>query len=218
LTGGHAEVVEGGDAPAIVFWRGEGFKGGVVFDAGNLAPDTLRDRLNRLCAEKGIGAAFTGPMGVEAADLVGLKVMASCKQGAVTNVLLEGVDLPTGIIGPLLGRERTGDFLGDGFTGAYAASWNGVSVLSERPLRAVKAVAGGLELDGDGLIQAVAAGRVAVRCDGQVPPPVATNAVLPWLLESTQPGWVTVEQERQRGAVTFVRAKGTLRLTLETKP
>ena len=214
LTGGHAIAVEGEEAPAIVFWQGPGFKGGVVFDASDLEPGKLRDVMNRLCAQKGIGAAFTGPMGVEAAERVGLKAMASCKQGAVTNILIEGVDLPTGISDPVLGRERTGVFMGDGFTGTYAASWNGVSVLAERPLRAVKAVEGGLELTCDGLIQAVSVrGRVEARCDGQVPPPVATNNVLAWLLESTQPGWVTVEREDKSGAVTFVRARGTVRLT-----
>ena len=197
-----------------MFWRGTGFKGGVVFDATDLAPAELRDTLNRLCAEKGIGAPFTGPMGVEAAELAGLKAMASCKQGAVTNILLPGVDLPTGIRDPVLGKERTGAFLADGFTGVYAASWNGVSVLAEQPLRAVKAVEGGLELEGEGLIQAVSTkGGIEVRCDGQAPGPVATNNVLAWLLESTEPGLARVEREDKAGAVTVVRAKGKMTIT-----
>ena len=178
LTGGHAVAVDGGEAPSIVFWQGPGFKGGVVFDAGDLEPGKLRDVMNRLCAEKGIGAAFTGPMGVEAGGLSGLKAMAA-GQGAVADVPLTGVDLPTGIRDPVIGKSRKGAFLADSFTGTYAASWNGVSVLGERPLRAVKAVEGGLELEGDGLIQAVSAsGVVEVRCDGRVPEPVEANNVL----------------------------------------
>lgn len=213
LTGGHAVAVEGGEDPSLVFWQGPGFKGGVVFDASDLEPGKLRDVLNRLCAEKGIGAAFTGPMGVETAELPGLKAMTSC-QAAVTNVTLAGVDMPTGVRDPVLGKSRTGAFLADGFTGTYVASWNGVSVLGELPLRAVKAVEGGLELEGEGLIQAVSAsGDVEVRCDGRVPEPVAADNVLSWLLESAGPGLARVERDDKGGAVTFVRAKGKMRIS-----
>ena len=73
---------------------------------------------------------------------------------------------------------------------------------------------GGLELEGEGLIQAVSAsGGVEVRCDGRVPEPVAANNVLAWLLESGEPGLARVERDDKGGAVTFVRAKGKMRIT-----
>ncbi len=214
LLSKNASGVAGADASTLVFWQGAGFQGGVVFDASDLAPDQLRDALNKVSAEKKIGAAITGSIGMEAAELTGLKAMVSCRF-ALTDASLKGVDLLTGVSDPVLAKQRTGALVATEFTGTYAASLNGVSILADQPLRGVKAVNGGLELDCDGLIQAVCAtGRVEVRWDGKTPAAIEAKNVLPWLLESTEPGSARVEREDKRGAITYLRARGKVTLTV----
>jgi HEAT repeat protein len=213
VTGPGAKAL----APGLVFWRGAGFKGGVLFDRSDLAPDALRDFINALSAENKIGVALTGPIGMEMASWPNGAAAVSCKKGPVAEHRLTGLDRLSGLLDPVLAAERTGALTGEGFTGVYSASWNGVSVLGNRPLRSVKAVDGGLELECDGVVQAVSAkGDVLVRCEGAAPPVIEDKVALAWLLESAAPGQVRMKREDKASFVAFVRSPGRLSVTGKT--
>jgi HEAT repeat protein len=201
----------------LVYWQGAGFKGGVLFDQSDLAPEALRERINKLVSEKKVGVPLAGPIGMETAAWPAGAAAVSCKKGPVGEYKLSGLDRLSGLLDPVLGAQRTGALTGEGFTGVYVASWNGVSVLGTRPLRSVKAVDGGLELECDGVVQAVSAkGDVAVRCEGAPPPAIEDKVVLAWLLESTAPGQARVEREDKAAFVTFVRSSGRMSVTGKT--
>ena len=125
--------------PTLVFWRGAGFRGGVLLDCSDLPPAELRDQLNRLAAEKQIGVKFDGPIGMEAGAVNGLTAMASCR-AAPEAFTLNGIDLLSGLVNPVLARNRSGAMVAESFKGRYVATFNGVAVLADQPLELAEPV------------------------------------------------------------------------------
>ena len=151
-------VILAGDAatPVLVLWRGEGFRGAVLFDCSELPPAELREQLNRLVADKQIGVKLDGPIGrVAAAVNDALTAMVVLPGIALETFALKGVDLLSGLVNPVLAKSRSAAMVGESFKGRYVAMFNGVAVLADQPLDLAEPVDGGLRIRCGGLIQAV---------------------------------------------------------------
>ncbi len=227
-----AQILHGGDKPGLVYWRGEGMLGGVVFDRSGLEPELLREYLLKFYENEQIGVPFHGPIGLQKASAPGLLGAVSCASAAVGETRIEGFDMLTGTRDPVVGggktemtepresdtavpawHERlsgrmTGVLTGEEFTGKYAAVWNGVAVLGERPLEDVVPVETGLSVKASGLIQAVSeSGAVAVTAELDLPE-VPDDELQQWLLLSDEPGIVHLPRPGSTTSVTYVRAHG----------
>jgi hypothetical protein len=209
---GPSAVALAGEAsqPKLVFWRGEGFRGGVLFDCGDLPPAELREHLNRLAAEKQAGIKLDGPIGMEAGAVDGLTAMVSCRAAPET-FTLKGVDLFAGLIDPALAKSRSAAMVAESFKGRYVASFNGVSVLADQPLELAEPVDGGMRVRCRGLVQVVGSGgAVSVQIDGESPPVITdAGAAVDWIVYKQTPGIAEYKRDGG-GTVTYLRLTGTM--------
>jgi hypothetical protein len=213
VTGDSAKALSIGAPGTVVLWQGNGFKGAVLFDRSALTPEELREAINKLHAERHVGVAFSGPVGMERADLPGVVAAAACWSAPTGELTLPGVDLLTGIVNPVLRKARGATFVAHEHRGKYAAAYGGIAVLCQNPIVELKPLDDGLEIDsGGGLIQAVSAhGAVDVRAGVELPE-IAAVKVLTWMLLSRDPGLARVMREQPGGIVTYLRAPGKVTL------
>lgn len=218
VTGSSAKALDAGAPDALVLWQGNGFRGVVLFDRSALTPEELREAINRLHAERRVGVAFSGPIGMERAELPGVAAAAACWAGPMGELKLPGVDLLTGIVNPVLTKARGAAFVAHEHRGRYAAAHGGVAVLCQNPIVELKPLDNGLEIDcGGGLIQAVSiSGAIAVQAGVELPE-IADDKVLSWILVSREPGVARVKREQPAGAVTYLRAPGKVTLRRRRK-
>lgn len=210
---GEASILQEQDGkPTLVFWQGQGMKGGVLFDAGGLAATQLQPLLNGLVAKKRVGLAMTGPIGMQAITTPDLTVAASCGAAAGT-WRLPGVDALSGVLAPELGAQRAGALFLRAARGKYLVATNDLVVLSERPLDQVEYAAGGVRIKGGGLLQVVSStGAVEAQVAGAALPAVSEADLLSWMFVSDQPGVIALERTEPAGRATLVRADGWIDL------
>ncbi|MBM4030811.1 MAG: hypothetical protein FJ291_03400 [Planctomycetes bacterium] len=201
-----------GDAAACTraSWRDAGFKGAVLFDCGKTSAEEFQSLLIALHKDLGVGIRADGVPGMIRAKGDGVTACISNGSAAAEATVL-GVDLFSGEANPVVGRGRSAAITVDNYRGAYAASYNGVSILCDAPIEEVKPVAGGLEVRCAGLIRAAAArGDVTVRPQ---PPAVEgqTETILKWVLFGDTGGVARLPGAGSR--LIFVRGTGILTFT-----
>ncbi len=214
VTGQRARVLlTSGGAPVLVVWQHPDFKGAVVFDgiAGDGPPyrQELRRVLAELRAKSGVGIELDGPIRHEADESD--RWTADATAGSTDVRTIHGVDLLTGALDPRVGPNKSAAFVAKAFQGKYAAAYNGISVLCDRPIAKVEKIDGGLRIECDGLLQAASdTGKLDVSpVSGAALPPVAGERVKPWILIGSDEGVATtpaLDGSRSRtGTVTYVR-------------
>jgi HEAT repeat protein len=239
-TSPRVRVIAGtAENPEAVVWRGDGMRGAVLFDfdgkqaggtnaAGKKGGSKSADRtataaivqeLARLASAPEpadrIGMAFTEPAGLVTGRAAGLTGFAASKPVASTRVV-QGMDLLTGRVDPVLEAARAAAIVGDSYRGEFVAVEQGVCVLGDAPLEAVEKVDGGLTVRCRGLLRAVSPRGVAAAWSGSAPPEIATApgddaTFLAWLLESEAPGVATLPQP-EGPPVTLIRTNATVTL------
>lgn len=183
LAGSNARTLAAGPAgPTRVLWRGPGMKGAVLFDAEAGRMPELREAINALFREQQIGLAVderplppiwpeAGMQGAAAAD------------GAGTGALA-GVDLLSCEPNPVTGPDGGAALVATNLIGRYVAAVNGIVARCDRPIRECQAVAGGIRIACDGLMQAGStSGVIEVRTlSGHTLPKVAPELFNDWVL------------------------------------
>ncbi len=206
--GGASILQEQDGKPTLVFWQGQGMKGGVLFDAGALAATQLQPILNRLVEEKRVGLALTGPVGMQAIVTPDLTVAASCG-AAVGTWRAPGVDALSGLVAPELGPLRSGMLTVRNARGKYLVAANALTVLGDQPLEQVEVTADGIRIKGGGLLHVVSEmGGVEVTVAGAALPTVSEADLRSWMFVSNQPGVIALERTEPAGRATLVRADG----------
>ncbi|MGD0094240.1 MAG: hypothetical protein ABSE73_30400 [Planctomycetota bacterium] len=193
-----------------VLWRGEGFKGAVLFDCGKTTAGEFQELLRSLHQDAGVGLQAEGVAGMIRAHPQAISACAS-NYNAQAEVKLAGVDLFTGEPNPEVAKGRSAAITAEDFQGTYAASHNGVTVLCDAPLQSVKPVAGGLEVRCAGLIRASSVrGEVSVRPDlpRQEGKP---EEILKWVLFGKDKGLARLPAGA--GSVIFMRGEGAVLFT-----
>jgi hypothetical protein len=208
-----AQVLNEQDGRAVlVFWQGQGMKGGVLFDAGKFKAAELQPIYNGLVKDKAVGVALTGPIGMEGVAMPEFSAMTSCG-AAVGPWRLSGVDALSGVGEPELGPRRSGALTAKALQGKFLVATNGVTVLGERPIEAMEGIPGGLKVKGGGLLQAVSdSGTVTVEGENGTLPVVSEKDLLGWMFASDRPGFIDIGRTNSTARTLFVRAPGWVML------
>ncbi len=194
----------------LVFWKKTGFKGGVLFDNATKNAADLRQVINKLAAEHGIGLKSSGPVGMQIGAKGGIRGVAST-YGALDTHTLEGLESLTGEADPRVSKGRSAAIVAKNYAGPYVASFNGISILCDRKIKSVNAVPGGLRISCAGLIRVASfTGTLSVEPEsGRKLPKVAKKELLAWLLESDNPGVAAYEVGKSgKQKVYFIRSRG----------
>ncbi|MCX5660438.1 MAG: hypothetical protein NTW19_12045 [Planctomycetota bacterium] len=209
-----------GGSPALVAWQRPEFKGAVFFDGveggGAGYRNAVRDALAELKAKANVGVALPGPAKHE--TLAADAWSADVTLGAGDRVVAKGVDLLTGELDPVVGPDRGAAMVFRDFKGKYAAAYNGVAVLCDRPIRKVDKVEGGLRIECDGLIQAASeSGKVVVApAEGAALPAVPAEKYVRWLLLESSEGVATQTAgdgaNAKQNVVSYIRCGRALTL------
>lgn len=182
-------VLSSGAAPALVVWQSADFKGAVVFDVVEKSAQSLRNELRRtlraLKAQSGVGIDLADVSLHE--SLTDDRWIMDTTSGPEPKTI-SGVDLLTGELNPVVGPEKSAALVGKNFTGKFAASYNGISVLCDAPIRKIEKIEGGLRVECDGLIQAASAtGKLETKADGKQPAEINDANRIHWvMLENTE--------------------------------
>lgn len=219
ISGPNAlELAAGPAGPIRVLWRDPAFKGAVLFDLGDDGVEEWRRVLNAVARKQGVELELNGPERQETWEGAGLAA-ATSYSSSQTNVLA-GVDLLTGEPSPAVGPGRNAAIVMRDRTSRYTASWNGVSVLCDRPIAEAVAIPGGMRLHCEGLIQAgTTSGAVTLRqADGvDVPRVSGTVRVRDWILTGNAEGQTEVAINDKGDKVLYVRCREPILLTQEKR-
>jgi hypothetical protein len=199
----------------LVLWRGEGYRGAVLFDVGTLPPAALRDHLNRVQREHGVGLAFTGPIGANLSETPGYTAATTCKAAPVA-VPLTGRDALSAIANPAIGPGRAGAFIPREVRGTYLAAGQGIVVLGDQPLTRAEPLPTGWRIAAPGVLRITADRPVRIESEGAPLPTIAPEQFLPWLNEATTPGHAVCPSPA--GDLHFLRAPAALLITPQDRP
>jgi hypothetical protein len=219
--GGAARAVLTLDGtPVLAVWRGEGAKGAVLFDGLSYASAdylaALRDVMNQLHEAGGIGMKIDGPFLEQALRVPPISAAARSPyySGAASSNTLHGLDLLTGERDPVVGPGRSGAIVADEFDGTYAATHDGVTILSDEPLAGAHRIDGGFLLPSARVIRAACANGIPrVEANGGSALP-EVEALSPWLLHGSEDGIAVVPTGREDAAqrVVYVRSARPVRI------
>ncbi len=196
-----------GQEAVLALWRHPDYKGVVVFDAGVAGAVRLREALVGLRAKEGIGPKLAEQMGmtVDRDDLFGhVYFEEPLKQ------VPAGVDLPTGIRNPVVPPGRSSAFIPRDLSLRYLFARNGIAVVGIEPLQRAEAGGDGVTVVSDGLLRVVGDAPLVFEREGRPLPDVAEERLLPWTLESNEPGVARIQTKDQNGVSWLVRAPGGL--------
>ncbi|GEM_PF-2180340 len=204
-----------GQKAAVVLWKHPEFKGGVLFDGimggGGTYRVWLRDQLNAIREKHEFGPKLRGPIRQMLHE--GGAFTAASATGIGQAFQYGGPDLVTGWTQHALGKGSGAAFLPREMNTPHVAAGNGVAVLTENPIQKYEKVAGGLNIQTDGLIHAVSStGELAVQANGQVPPAVKSDAANDWILRGQNDGVFRLNTSRGKtpGSIYFIRSKSML--------
>lgn len=191
-------------------WRGEGFKGAVLFDCGKTTAEEFQELLRSIHKDPGVGLPVEGVAGM---IRVNPQTIAACASdySAQAEVRLDGVDLFTGEPNPVVAKGSSAAVTVGNFQGTYVASYNGVTILCDAPIESVKPVDGGLEVRCAGLIRASSA-RGAVSTQPDLPRKEGKpQEILKWILFGKDKG--VARLPAGAGAAIFIRGEGVVVVT-----
>jgi hypothetical protein len=211
-TSGAARALQGTpEAATLVYWKGEGMRGGVLFD---LTPEAgARERVNALILREKVGAPLEGTPGYKIARLGGLTAVAATG-GEAEPFPLQGVDLLTGEPNPTLTRGRSAALVADDYQGRFVFAKGGIALLGSQPLAGVSATADGVTVSCPGLLQiGTVTGKATVQtAGGRALKPVPATELIEWLLFGTTEGVATVPVGDKGAVVTYVRCTEAVRV------
>jgi hypothetical protein len=208
VTGAGAHVLRSDeDKPRLVLWKKPGFKGAVLFDQATQDAAEFRAVLDKIVVEHRVGLALQGPVGMLRGERDGVTGVAST-YGAPEPFTVKGVDLLTGEANPVVQKGRSAAVVAADCSGTFTASFNGVSVLCDRPMTKVERIAGGLRVECSGLIRVGSVTGAVVASpegDGPVPTVEGDEKVVEWLLFGKAPGIAVVKVPGSDASVIFIR-------------
>ena len=211
IAGDRAKVLATGTGgPNLVLWRHPELKGAVLFDTGPRASGELRQMVNALHKEHAIGFELNGPEALQAQQEGSL--VAAASGGSSGDHSLQGVDLLTGEANPAVGPGLSGAIVARNWRGTFIASFNGVSVLCDKPIDDVQPVPGGLRIRCSGLTRAGSqTGDVEVTPDGgQALPVIEADAAAEWILFGDEEGLASLVIRDTDSRATYIRSRKTL--------
>ena len=200
--------------PVLVVWRKPGFKGVAVFDGieagvgAGWAPyrKALAGVLGDLNTASGVGVKFGGALRHVA---LSNEHWAAASTAGGEERVMNGVDIVSGERNPPIGPRRNAAIIGKDFQGRFAATYNGVSVLCDKPIRKIEKIPGGLRIECDGLIQAASdTGKLAVQPEGdQQLPTIAPEKFGQWVVYTQDQGMSVLRtgNDAAPNNLTFIR-------------
>ena len=202
--------------PVLAIWRHPQFKGVVVFDGvdgGGMAySERIRSVLNDLKTKSNLGVALEGQFRHEM--LAGNGWIAQTTAGSRVERKLQGNDMLTGALNPVVGPYKSAAFVATEFKGRFAASFNGVSVLCDQTIKSIEKVEGGIVIECDGLMQAsTVTGKVDVKAvNGDAIKPIADEDLNRWVIFDNTAGIATQPtghaKESDPATLVYIRHNG----------
>jgi HEAT repeat protein len=216
ITGKSARaLLTSGTAPVLAVWQRADFKGAVVFDGieggGKIYREALRRVLAELKTKSGVGIDINSPLRHEM--LATDQLVADATAGSTDANTIRGIDMLTGALDPVVGPSKSAALVARNFQGKYAASFNGISVLCDQPIRKIEKIAGGLRIECDGLIQAASeTGRLEFKPDsGPALPAIRDDKLNHWVLFENSEGSAIQAtgdgQESRPGSLVYIRSR-----------
>ncbi len=205
---GSARAITGTtDEATLVYWKGDGYQGGVVFD---LSPNNdSRDKINALLNHEKIGVAFDGTPGMKIMKVNGITAAVSTGSDAEP-LTLKGVDFLTGEPNPVMTKGRSAAIVADKFKGKYIYADNGISILGTKPLENCVTIDNGIKVSCVDLMQIGSiTGKVKVlTANGKKElNMVSVEKINEWLLYSNDEGIATIPVGDKGAVATYVRCK-----------
>lgn len=231
LKGPHAKSLATVNGQTVLaLWRDPAFKGAVLFDGMQFVSSeylaALRETLNALHRESGIGMRVEGPALLETLDTPSIKAAAATRYYNLTKeaVLVPGLDALGASLTPVAGRligSTSGLTLRD-YVGRFAAASDSLNALSEKPFAEARVDGDGLVLKSPGVIRlGSASGTVVLSRPGGKPLPDPTPVIYGpesaaftnsgfarWLFASEDEG--VYELRRWGGSYTYVRSRDAI--------
>ena len=211
-----------GEVPTVVFWQAPGFKGGVVFDVATTKAAEAQALVNDVVERFKVGLKLDSPPGMYVGGVDGLRCIVSSDFATESYNGMKGVDLYSGHPNPGIWYRRSGALLADRYKGKYVASFNGVTVLCEKPIGKVEPIEHGLRIASPGLIKASSiSGRVRVKAGGssRLAALEGEAKINDWVLFQDIDGIAVLPAVlpggQKVGSVTFVRSRSPVTVQVE---
>jgi hypothetical protein len=213
---GLAQIISGTpDAPTLVYWKSDTFRGGVLFDL-TLYINKRKD-ISELMTKEKIGCLLDGIQGIKTLQ-IGKITAAAATGGDCDLFTLKGVDLLTGEPNPIITKGRNAAIVADDFLGHYVCAKRGLALLGSQSLTDVTVTDDSIQVTCAGLLQigsitghaciTTAVGKRALKT-------VTEDNLIDWLLYGSDEGIATV-QTGDRGAVlTYIRCKEAIMVQVE---
>ena len=214
ITGKSARAIYTSNGkPVLAIWQHPDFKGAVVFDGIDGGGKIYREELRRVLAElrtkSGVGIEINGPIRHEM--LATDHLIADATAGSMDANTIKGVDMLTGVLDPVVGPSKSAALVARDFQGKYAAAFNGISVLCDRPIRKIEKIDGGLRIECDGLMQAASeTGKLEFKPDsGPALPAIKDEKLNHWVLFESSEGSAIQStgdgKESRPGLLVYIR-------------
>lgn len=217
VTGASATVLRGTkERPEMVWWRGKGLKGGVLFslEGTNTPAAEIRKAIDDLHQKQGVGLALNATAVALEGAADGLRGVLNGKASDRKITGAEGVDALTGAAGTFPTNACWGFVSAGRYLGEFWAANAGVTVLGATKLQDLEAIDRGLRLRCGGLVQmASVAGAPEVTVeDGKALPAIEEKDFLSWMLLSDKPGRYAVRLDDTGRQMVFARSPGVIRV------
>ncbi len=223
LAGDRARALVTRDGSCLLaLWRNAPqFRGAVLFDGVQDASAEylaeLRDVINRLHAESGVGVRLTEPASAEVFEGEHIQAVAGSHyyRAVRGEKVLDGLDIMTGDPSPEVSgpRHSKAALVANDYIGRFVAASSNVTAISDVPFTSARIDGGDLVVQSPGIIRAASRpGRVSVSTEGAKPLPEATNSV-GWLLFSADEGIARFPRNAEGRVMTYVRSAAPVRLS-----
>jgi hypothetical protein len=206
--------------PVLLLWQHPDFKGQVLFDGIESADaaylNTLRDTLNTLHRDKGLGIPVEGPLLQQTWQDQRLTAAAATRYYNTVGerTAYPGLDLLSGFENPPVGAGSSAAILARGnFMAGHVAAVPGLNALGDAPFDLAEPEGSGLRLRNTGLFRVSAGtqGVAVTAVDGTELPPLIkdVDAIANWLASGQTPGIAVLQTDENR-QVTYIRSDKTL--------
>jgi hypothetical protein len=207
ITGAARALVGTPDEATLVYWKGDGNQGGVIFD---LSPNNdSRDKINALLIQEKIGIPFDGTPGMKIMKVNGITAVVATGSDAEP-LTLKGVDFLTGEPNPVMTKGRSAAIVAEKFRGKYIFAEKGISILGTKPLENCGAIDDGVKVTCLDLMQIGSiTGKVKVMTANSKKElnAISVEKINEWLLYSTDEGIAVVPVGDKGAVATYVRCK-----------
>jgi HEAT repeat protein len=207
ITGAARALVGTPDEATLVYWKGDGNQGGVIFD---LSPNNdSRDKINALLIQEKIGIPFDGTPGMKIMKVNGITAVVATGSDAEP-LTLKGVDFLTGEPNPVMTKGRSAAIVAEKFRGKYIFAEKGISILGTKPLENCGAIDDGVKVTCLDLMQIGSiTGKVKVMTANSKKElnAISVEKINEWLLYSTDEGIAVVPVGGKGAVTTYVRCK-----------